>query len=114
MSTPIPAEVEEYLRLIEGDSPRACKDQHALAAYVRGVFAREELTVDREQLDRYLSLTRYFDFPQLFPWEAFLLALWDCTYLGSPGTWCWWSTRKKQAFGTGPGTGRWYSRIVSG
>lgn len=80
MSTPIPAEVEEYLRLIEGDSPRACKDQHALAAYVRGVFAREELTVDREQLDRYLSLTRYFDFPQLFPWEAFLLALWDCTY----------------------------------
>ena len=36
--------------------------------------------MDREQLDRYLSLTRYFDFPQLFPWEAFLLALWDCTY----------------------------------
>lgn len=82
MSTPIPAEVEGYLRLVEGDSPRACKDQHALAAYIRQVFAREDLTVDREQLDRYLSLTRYFDFPQLFPWEVFLLALWDCTYTG--------------------------------
>ena len=46
MSTPIPAQVEAYLQLVEGDQPRACKDQHALAAYIRRVFDTEDLIVD--------------------------------------------------------------------
>lgn len=80
MSTPIPAQVENYLRLVEGDVPRACKDQHALAAYIRRVFDTEDLVVDLEQLDKYLSLVKYFPYERLYPWEEFLIALWDCTY----------------------------------
>lgn len=80
MSCSIPPEVEQYLASVEGDQPRACREQHALATYVRKAFAEEDIHVDTEQLRHYLGLTRYFPFERLFPWEEFLLTLWDCTY----------------------------------
>lgn len=80
MGCEIPAEVLAYLELVESDQPRACPEQHALAAYVRRVFAEEDIRVDTSQLARYLGLVKYFPFDRLFPWEEFLLALWDCTY----------------------------------
>ncbi len=80
MSCEIPAEVLGYLESVEADRPRACEEQHALAAYVRRAFAQEDIYVDREQLGHYLGLVKYFPYGRLFPWEAFLLTLWDCTY----------------------------------
>lgn len=80
MPCEIPKEVLGYLESVEQDCPRACREQHALAAYVRRVFAQEDVYVDREQLGRYLGLVKYFPYDRLFPWEEFLLALWDCTY----------------------------------
>ena len=44
--TEIPEEVEEYLRIVETDTPRQCPEQHALAAYVRKVFREEQLRVE--------------------------------------------------------------------
>lgn len=69
-----------YVEQVEADSPRANKEQHALVAYVRKCFDTEDIYTDTEQLDHYLGLVRYFPFARLFPWEEFLLALWDCTY----------------------------------
>ena len=80
MSCNIPAEVERYLVSVETDQPMACPEQHALAAYVRRVFAGEDIRVDLDQLRHYLGLVKYFPYDRLFPWEEFLLALWDCTY----------------------------------
>lgn len=80
MSCEIPAEVLRYLESVEADRPRACEEQHALAAYVRRVFAQEDIYVDREQLGHYWGLVKYFPYGRLFPWEEFLLTLWDCTY----------------------------------
>lgn len=80
MPCEIPKEVLGYLESVEQDYPRACREQHALAAYVRRVFAQEDVYVDREQLGRYLGLVKYFPYDRLFPWEKFLLTLWDCTY----------------------------------
>lgn len=80
MPCEIPKEVLGYLESVEQDRPRACREQHALAAYVRRVFAQEDVYVDREQLGHYLGLVRYFPYDRLFPWEEFLLTLWDCTY----------------------------------
>ena len=59
---------------------RACKEQHALAAYIRRVFAEEDIFVDTEKVQKYLRMAKYFPFERLFPWEEFLLTLWDCTY----------------------------------
>ena len=80
MSCEIPEEVLGYLESVEADQPRACQEQHALAAYIRRVFAEENVRVDLEQLRHYLGLVKYFSFERLFPWEEFLLTLWDCTY----------------------------------
>ena len=80
MSCEIPAEVLRYIELVEADTPRACPEQHALVSYVRRVFAEEDIYVDTEQLRHYLGLVKYFPYERLFPWEEFLLTLWDCTY----------------------------------
>ena len=80
MSCEIPEEVERYLESVETDQPRACPEQHAMAAYVRRVFAEEDIRVDLDQLRHYLGLAKYFPYERLFPWEEFALALWDCTY----------------------------------
>lgn len=80
MSCDIPAEVLRYIELVESNEPRACSEQHALVAYVRKVFAEEDIYVDLEQQQKYLSLVKYFPYDRLFPWEEFLITLWDCTY----------------------------------
>lgn len=80
MSCKIPAEVQNYINLVETGPHRCCKEQHSLVAYIRKVFESEDLYVDEEQLRRYLSLAKYFPFKKLFPWQEFLIALWDCTY----------------------------------
>lgn len=85
--TPIPPVVEDYLRLVEGGEPRVCREQTALAALIRRVFAEEDLIVETERLAKYLSLGKYFPFA-LYPWEKFLTALWLCTY-SAPGVPRW-------------------------
>lgn len=80
MSCKLPPEVAAYLEAVEADKPRACQEQHALAAHIRRCFETEDLRVDTEQLRRYLSLSRYFSYKDLFLWERFLTALWMCTY----------------------------------
>lgn len=56
-----------------------CREQVALAAHVRRVFATERLWVDRDRLARYLGYQQFFPF-ELADEEVFLLALWLCTY----------------------------------
>ena len=79
MSCNLPPEVLEYIELVESDSPRACPEQHALVAHIRKCFETEDLTVDLVQLEKYMGLQKYFPF-KLFPWQKFVIALWDCTY----------------------------------
>lgn len=80
----IPSEVLEYLELVESGPWRVCDEQKALASHIRRSFETEDIYVDQKQLDHYLSLEKYFPF-QLFPWEKFLTALWDCTYWKDSG-----------------------------
>ena len=75
----LPREVLDYIEIVESDNPRSCKDQLALAAYVRKAFNTEEIYMDLERLENYLSLQKYFPF-NLFPWQKFLLALWLCSF----------------------------------
>ena len=76
--TELPSDVLDYIELVERG--RACKDQKALAAYIRRVFEQEALVVDLEQIGKYQNLVRYFPYGDLFPWQKFIRALWNCTY----------------------------------
>lgn len=78
MSCDINPHILKYIEQVENGV--ACDEQKALAAHIRKCFAKDDIYVDTEQLEKYLGLVRYFQFGQLFPWEEFLIALWDCTY----------------------------------
>ena len=80
MSCKIPQEVQNYIDLVEHGTHKCCREQHELVAYIRRVFANEDLTVDAQQLQHYLSLAKYFPFKKMFPWQEFIITLWDCTY----------------------------------
>lgn len=78
--TAIPPEIEEYLRNVETDTPkRSCREQKAMAALIRRVFAEEELVFDRDLADKYLALAKYLPY-DLFPWERFFIAVTLCLY----------------------------------
>lgn len=80
MSCKIPDEVQNYIRLVELGPHRCCKEQHGLVEHIKKTFETEDIYVDEEQLRHYLSLAKYFPFHKLFPWQEFVVALWDCTY----------------------------------
>lgn len=84
LSCNIPNEILDYLEQVEHGPWRVCDWQKALAAHVRRSFETEDIYVDTGQLAKYISLGKYFPF-QLFPWEKFLTALWDCTYWRESG-----------------------------
>ena len=77
MSCKMPAVVTEYIDIVRNGV--ACKEQKALADMVERAFLEENIYVDETKLGKYLSLEQYFPF-SLFPWEKFLVCLWDCTY----------------------------------
>ncbi len=77
----IPEEILNYIHLVEADTPRACKEQHALVAHIRKCFATEDIDVNTEQLaKKYLGLVRYFPLSDVSDGKNFYSALWDCTY----------------------------------
>lgn len=80
MSCDLPREILDYIEQVESGELKACKEQKALVAHVRKCFEREAIFVDLEQLEKYMGLVKYFPYERLFPWEEFLIALWDCTY----------------------------------
>lgn len=77
--TQIPRRIADYLDLVESGTVPMCRDQLLLAAYIRRVFETENVHVDEEQLERYLSNQKYFPY-RLLPWEVFCFALHNCTY----------------------------------
>ncbi len=68
-----------YIQMIENGEVEACEEQHLLCAHIRKCFETEDIYTDDEQLEKYLSLEKYFPF-ELFEWEKFIIALHDCTY----------------------------------
>ncbi|MCM1190658.1 MAG: terminase large subunit [bacterium] len=74
-------EIDEYMEIVRKGTFPCCKEQKQLCRFVEKVFRNERLTVDREQLDRYMALQKYFEY-ELFPWEKFVFALHNCVYDG--------------------------------
>lgn len=77
-------EILEYIEQVESGPYRVCKEQKALVRMVRNAFDTEDIYTNEEQLHNYLKLQKYFPF-ELFPWQKFVLALWDCTYWRESG-----------------------------
>lgn len=80
MSCSLPTEISLYLEYLESGVRRVSQEQLAMSKLVRRVFAKEDIYIDAKQLSHYMGLAKYFPFQELFPWEKFVIALWDCTY----------------------------------
>lgn len=85
MSCDLNPHILTYIEQVENGKIRACEDQHLLVAYVRKCFETENIYIDEEQLEHYLSLAGYFPYDRLFPWEEFVAALHLCTYWKDSG-----------------------------
>lgn len=72
-------EIWDYIELVRSEEYPVCREQLQLCDLVETAFTEEQLTVDREQLDNYLGLQRFWPF-ELWPWEKFVFTLHDCTY----------------------------------
>ena len=71
--------IDAYIELVESGAVEVCLEQKQLVAMVRRIFEEEELFIDEEQLEKYLSYQKYFPF-DLFEWEEFCFALHNCVY----------------------------------
>lgn len=73
-------EITTYLDMIEHDKEYpVCKWQKMLGNFVKNVFKTENLSINHEQLSKYLGYQKYFPY-KLFEWEIFMFALHNCVY----------------------------------
>lgn len=79
MSCNIPPLILQYMDFVRSGQYMCCKDQYLLCNLVEHIFENEDIYVDTDQLEKYLSYQKYFPF-RLFEWEIFCFALHNCTY----------------------------------
>lgn len=72
--------IAAYMECVEIGAIRVCEEQKLLVSMVRNCFETEDIYTDDEQLEHYISLSKYFPFETVFPWEMFFIGLHLCTY----------------------------------
>lgn len=72
-------EIQDYIDLVRSGEVRVCLEQICLVELVEYAFENEDIYVDEEELENYLSLQKYFPF-KLLEWEIFCFTLHNCTY----------------------------------
>jgi len=77
--------IQEWVDIVENETYAVCEEQKLLIKHVRNCFETEDIYTDDEQLEKYISLAKYFPFEQVFPWQKFVIGLHDCTYWTESG-----------------------------
>ena len=72
-------QITDYMDIVRSGEYPVCKEQMQMCDYIKYSFKNEEISVNIEQLEKYMDLQKYFPY-ELFPWEKFLFALHNCTY----------------------------------
>lgn len=87
--TLISKHVEQYIEIVEQGKQRASKENHALVRRIRQCLENEPIHIDDALADKYLGLAKYFPWPQIFPWQEFVITLHLCTFWNSDNTPRW-------------------------
>lgn len=77
--------ITEWIDIVENKTFAVCEEQELLVKHVKWCFEHEGIYVDEEQLEKYISLSKYFPYEEIFPWQKFVIALHDCTYWKDTG-----------------------------
>ncbi|MFR8547745.1 MAG: terminase TerL endonuclease subunit [Lachnospiraceae bacterium] len=75
----------EFMEDVKSGKIKACKEIKALIDHVEYCFENEDIYADEVQLEKYISLARYFPFETIFPWQKFVIGLHDCVYWKESG-----------------------------
>lgn len=75
------SEIQDWIDIVEQEKFKCCEEQHLLVKRIKKCFATEYIYVDTEQLEKYMNLCKKYVPFELFPWQKFVIALHDCTYL---------------------------------
>ena len=78
-------EINDFIEMVRSGKLNTCKEIKALVDHVEYCFETEPIYVDEERLEKYLSLTKYFPYDEVFPWQKFVIALHDCTFYKDSG-----------------------------
>ena len=79
MSCKINIHIKQYIDLVRSGKIEVCQEQIKLCNYIQHIFETEDIHVDEQQLEKYLSYQKYFPY-KLFEWEEFVFTLHNCTY----------------------------------
>lgn len=79
MSCKINIHIKQYIDLVRSGKIEVCQEQIKLCNYIKHIFETEDIHVDEQQLEKYLSYQKYFPY-KLFEWEEFVFTLHNCTY----------------------------------
>ena len=60
--------ITDYINLVRKEPYKICDEQKQLCNMIKRIFEAEDLTVDSQQLDRYMAFQKYFPF-ELLEWE---------------------------------------------
>lgn len=77
--------IAEWIDIVENKTFAVCEEQELLVKHVKWCFEHEDIFVDEEQLEKYISLLRYFPYEKIFPWQKFVIGLHDCAYWRDTG-----------------------------
>ena len=77
--------LQEWIDIVENETYAVCKEQKLLVQHVKYCFENEGIYFDDEQFEKYLGLTKYFPYDEIFPWQKFVIGLHDCTYWKDTG-----------------------------
>jgi len=76
-------EIKDYFDMVENGGKKGYKRvslwQKKFVLFVKKVFESEDLVIKTDQLKKYMSLEKYFDF-KLFEWEKCVFALHICVF----------------------------------
>ena len=77
--------IQEWIDIVENETYKVSNDQKQLVEHIKWCFENEEIYTDDEQLEKYISLIKYFPYEILMPWQKFVIGLHDCTYWKETG-----------------------------
>lgn len=66
--------------MVRSGELRTSKEVKALIDHVERCFEEDDIYIDEELAGKYLGLAKYFPFERVFPWQAFVITLHDCTF----------------------------------
>lgn len=77
--TTICKEIQDYIDIVRSGEVAVCREQILACNLIEYVLENEDVYIDTEQLQKYLSFQKYFPY-KLLPWEIFCFAIHNTLY----------------------------------